>query len=218
MTCAILLQYLTTHTSKPKIDVSATSSRQNCWRFGHMRSGTEASRYPFCVADKAPTLVLSLSANISARRFVQICSTVVNHWLVSSSSFRNRSLLGPLPCQPVGYCAICSLLRLTVRVFSTCTSVSNCYQGLVRRSVACPGHALARLWCHDHLFQLVFHESALGAFGMSLIVCLSWTCSFSMSMVSRSLAFIFSYIGSFFRLQNTFQKLYHQLSTHVRLW
>ena len=137
---------------------------------------------------------------------------------MSSSSFRNRSLLGPLPCQLVGYCAICSLLRLTVKVFSTCTSVSNCYQGLVRRSVACPGHALARLWCHDHLFQLVFHESALGAFGMSLIVCLSWTCSFSMSMVSRSLAFIFSYIGSFFRLQNTIQKLYHQLSTHVLLW
>ena len=84
----------------------------------------------------------------------------------------------------------CSLLCLTVKVFSTCTSVGNFCRGLLKRSVACPGLGLARLWCHDHLFKLISHGSALGALSMSAVVCLSWTCSFSMSMVSRSLAYI----------------------------
>ena len=53
---------------------------------------------------------------------------------------------------------------------------------------------------------------------MSAIVCLSWTCSFSMSMVSRSLAFIVCIHWEFRQTCRVrFKSWCHQLSTHKLL-
>ena len=117
------------------------------------------------------------------------CSMVVRKVRACNLSSISRSLF---PLLISASLLLCDLISVVVdgKNFSVLAPLSEFVIEFAQAFGCLSWTWLARLWCHDYLFKSVFHVSAPGALRMTEFVCLSWSCSFSLSMVSRSLAFI----------------------------